>query len=62
MRLTTQHPLQFLGQRDATAHDNHVDIVGRTLEEDIPYIASHHITFHPEAIRRLTDLMEQLLV
>ena len=45
MSLTPHHTFQFLGNTDTTAHDYHVDIVGRTLKEDIPDIASHNVAF-----------------
>ena len=62
MRLTAQHPFQLLSDSNATTHHHDVDIVGRALEKDITHIATNHVAFHPETVRRLADLMKQRLV
>jgi hypothetical protein len=62
MGFTTHHTFQFLCNTDATAHDYHVDIVGRALKEDIPDIPSDNITLEPETVGRLAYLVEYFLV
>ena len=62
MGTLTYPPFQFLCQRNATAYDNDVDIIGRTLEEDITDIASHYIAFQPQMVCGFANLMKDVLV
>ena len=57
-----QGALQFLGDLDAAAHDDDVDIVGRALEENVAHVASHDVAFHPQTVGHTTDLVENILV
>ena len=62
MRLAPQHAFELLSHRDATAHHDHVDIVGRALQKDVTHIATYDVTLHPETVSSLADLVEQFLV
>jgi hypothetical protein len=43
-------------------HDNHVNVVAGTLEEDVAHIAAHDIALHPEAVGSITYLVKDFLV
>ena len=58
----TELLLQRLGHLDAAAHDNDIDIVGGTLEENIAHIAPHDIAFHAQAVGYTAYLVEDVLV
>ena len=60
--LATQHALQLFGHADAAAYHYDVDIVGGAFEEDVADISSYDVALHPEAVGRLTDLVENFLV
>lgn len=62
MSLAAKHALEFLSHTDTTANYYHIDIVGRTLKENVAHIASHYIAFHAKMVGCLTDLMENLQV
>ena len=59
---TTQLALQFLSHRNTATHDDNIDIVGGTLEEDVAHIASHDVAFHPQTVGYTTNLVEDILV
>jgi hypothetical protein len=43
-------------------HDDDVDVVAGTLQENVTHIAAHHIALHAETVGGSTDLAEYLLV
>ena len=58
----TQHLLQFGGNGNATAYDDHVDVVRGTLQEDVTDIAANDIALHAKVVGHVAYLVEYLLV
>ena len=56
-------PSQFPGnsfrQLDSAPDGNDIDIFGRTMQKDIPYITAYHICFNSQFIRRLRNQMKR---
>ena len=46
MSTFSQHLFQFRCHLYPTAHDDDINIVGRTFQKDITHIASHHIALY----------------
>ena len=44
------------------SHNDNVDVIGGAVEEDIPYISSHHIALHAHVVGHTGDGMKQFLV
>ena len=47
---------------DSATYHHHIDVIRRALEEDVTYIAPHHIAFYTHAVSHFTYLVENLLV
>ena len=62
MRPLAQLPLQRFSHLDAAAYHHHINILGRTLQEQISHVSSHHITFQPQPIGGGGNLMEYVFV
>jgi hypothetical protein len=47
---------------DATAHADDIDVLGRTLEEEIAYVTAHYITLNAHIIGCCADEVENRMV
>ena len=62
MRLLAKHLFQFRSNLDTTSHHYDINIVGRTLQKEITYITTYHITLQMQRIRCIRNLMEYIFV
>ena len=62
MSLRAEHTLQLTGHLDAATHDDNVDVVGWTFEEDVTHVTAHDVTFDTESVGGFAYLVEYLLV
>ena len=49
---------QGFGQRNATAHHHHVDVLRRAFKENVAHISTHHITLHAQFVGRFGYLVK----
>ena len=53
MRLLSKYFFQSRSHLDTAAHNNDINIIGRSLQEKITHISTNYITFHSQRIRHL---------
>ena len=61
MRPTPQTLTQRLGHGNATAYHHHINILGRTLQENITYISTDYVTFQSQFISRFGYPLEYII-
>ena len=52
----------FLGQLNAAAHCNHVNIIGLALQKQVTDIAAHDVGIESQLTRRGCDYLEKLII
>ena len=62
VRLVAENALQLFCHLDATAHNNNVNVVGGTLEENVAHIPAHDVAFHVQMVGYTAYLVEDVLV
>ena len=60
--LASESFFHLFGQSDATAHNNHVDVVRRSFEKDVAHVATHHITFEPQMVGSIAYQMKDIII
>ena len=58
---TAQPFAQGLRHGNAATYHHHINVLGRTLQEDVAYIATYHIAFQPQFIGRSRYLFENVV-
>ena len=61
LRPTPQTLTQRLGHGNATAYHHHINILGRTLQENITYISTDYVTFQSQFISRFGYPLEYII-
>ena len=54
--------LQQLGHLNATAHNDHVDVLRGSLEKQVTNVAAHDIALHAKLVGAVAYLVENFLV
>ena len=62
MCLTAEFLLQQLCHFNAASHNHHIDVLRRTLEEDVAHVATHHIALHAEFVGAAANQVENVLI
>ena len=58
MRLLAQFLPECLGHRDAAAHDDDVDVLRGTFEEEVAHVSAHGVALQSQLVGRLGDFVE----
>jgi hypothetical protein len=60
--LPAKRAFQLTGYLNATAHDDNVDVVAGTFEEDVAHVTAYDVTFYAKVVGCRADLVKYLLV
>ena len=58
MRLLAQFLPECLGHRDAAAHDDDVDVLRGTFEEEVAHVSAHGVALQSQLVGRLGDFVK----